>query len=100
MYATTMIPPSVREIFLPVAENARTSELTPITATVSMIARISTVIGEMSALKPRINTMLKMFEPIALPSARSLSPFFAATIEVTSSGRDVPIATMVIPTRV
>ena len=38
-----------------------------------------------------------MLEPIALPSASPLSPFLVATIEVTSSGRDVPIATIVRP---
>ena len=34
---------------------------------------------------------------IAFPRARPLSPFRVATIEVTSSGREVPIATMVRP---
>ena len=46
---------------------------------------------------PKINNILNMLEPIALPSASPLSPFLVATIEVTSSGRDVPIATIVRP---
>ena len=50
-----------------------------------------------SKQKERINNILNMLEPIALPSASPLSPFLVATIEVTSSGRDVPIATIVRP---
>ena len=41
--------------------------------------------------------MLKMLEPTTLPMARSFSPFLDATMEVTSSGRDVPNATTVRP---
>jgi len=40
---------------------------------------------------------LKIFDPIALPSARPLSPFLVATMDVTSSGSDVPIAMIVSP---
>ena len=40
-----------------------------------------------------------MLEPITLPIAMSLSPFLAATTDVTSSGSDVPIATIVRPIR-
>lgn len=56
-------------------------------------------IGVITDDKPSTNKMLNMFEPITLPIAISLSPFLAATIEVTSSGRDVPIATIVRPIR-
>ena len=42
-------------------------------------------------------SILNTFEPIALPSAISTSFFRAATIEVTSSGSDVPIETIVSP---
>ena len=41
-----------------------------------------------------------MLEPITFPSAISTSFFLAATIEVTSSGRLVPNATIVRPIRV
>ena len=41
-----------------------------------------------------------MFEPITLPTAISVSPLKAATTLVTSSGSDVPIATIVSPIRV
>ena len=44
-----------------------------------------------------VNKILKMLEPITFPSAISTSFFLAATIDVTSSGRLVPIATMVSP---
>ena len=46
---------------------------------------------------PKINNILKIFDPIIFPRAISLSPFLAATILVTSSGRLVPRAIMVSP---
>ena len=49
--------------------------------------------------KPKINEMLMMFEPITFPRAKSFSPFFEATTDVTSSGKLVPKATIVSPTR-
>ena len=45
----------------------------------------------------KINKTLKIFEPTTLATAMSFSPFLAATIEVTSSGKLVPIATIVNP---
>ena len=63
----------------------------------SIIDSFSTCSGERMAENPRINKMLNRLEPIAFPSARPLSPFLVATMEVTSSGREVPIATMVSP---
>ena len=45
----------------------------------------------------KIKKILKMLEPITLPTAISLSPFFAAIIEVTNSGNEVPKATIVKP---
>ncbi len=53
--------------------------------------------GEMSAASPRMNAMLKMFEPTALLSAISGFASSAAWTETTSSGIDVPIATTVKP---
>ena len=44
--------------------------------------------------------MLKIFDPTTFPIANPVSPFFVATIDVTSSGRDVPTATIVRPIRV
>ena len=48
---------------------------------------------------PSTIRMLKILEPIAFPTAISTSFFLAATMDVTSSGRDVPIETIVNPTR-
>ena len=48
---------------------------------------------------PKIRNTLKILEPTTFPRAMSLSPFLAATIEVTNSGREVPTATMVRPIR-
>ena len=53
--------------------------------------------GEITADVPRIKRILNIFEPIAFPRASALSPFRVATMEVTSSGSDVPIATIVRP---
>ena len=53
--------------------------------------------GEITADIPRIKRILNIFEPIAFPRASALSPFRVATMEVTSSGSDVPIATIVRP---
>ena len=51
-------------------------------------------IGLIADAMPSTIRMLKILEPIALPSAISTSFFLAATIEVTSSGREVPMETM------
>ena len=56
------------------------------------------VIGLITDDKPNINNMLKVLDPNIFPRAMSFSPFLAATKEVTSSGREVPIATIVRPT--
>ena len=49
---------------------------------------------------PKMNKILKIFDPITLPIAISFSFLIDATTEVTSSGSDVPTATMVNPTNV
>ena len=53
--------------------------------------------GVISALEPTTNRILKIFEPMMFPIAISALPFLAAVTEVTSSGKDVPKATMVKP---
>ena len=47
---------------------------------------------------PRIKDILMILDPTTFPIAISFSPFFAATTDVTSSGRLVPTATIVSPT--
>lgn len=54
----------------------------------------------MGVIKPRVPVMTKLLnilDPRMFPRAISPSPFSAATNEVDSSGRLVPIATMVRP---
>ena len=72
----------------------------PIKRGISISARASAEIGWMEEERPRINIILKMLEPTTFPRARPLSPFLEAVTEVTSSGREVPIATMVKPINV
>ena len=49
--------------------------------------------GEITELNPKINKILKIFDPMILPKARSFSLRFAAIIVALNSGSDVPIAT-------
>ena len=46
---------------------------------------------------PKTPNTLYIFEPNILPIAKSVCFFIAAKTPVTNSGRDVPIATIVIP---
>ena len=62
-----------------------------------MIFSLMIVIGLIADAIPRTIRMLNTLDPTALPSAISTSFFFAATIEVTSSGREVPMETIVSP---
>ena len=55
------------------------------------------VIGAMSVASPTTPKVLKILEPMILPNAISCSPLRAADKLATSSGKDVPIATMVKP---
>ncbi len=99
-YINVIIPPSTLFIFLLVRQNTNIiidiTDITKISTTASLI----TGIGCMVAETPNINNILKRFEPMAFPTARSFSPFLAATTEVTSSGRLVPHATIVRPIKV
>ena len=64
-----------------------------------VIQFVSNTIGLISADVPSTKRILKILEPTMLPIARSASPFLAADSEVTSSGREVPNATIVSPIR-
>ena len=57
------------------------------------------ITGLIAPATPSTRSMLNILEPITFPSAISTSSFFAATIDVTSSGRLVPSATIVSPIR-
>lgn len=76
-----------------------TSMLAAIRNTVSMEFCNVKPIGEITAAMPSTKRILKTFEPITFPRAISISFFLAATIDVTSSGRLVPRATIVMPIR-
>ena len=80
----------------------RTEKIVVKTNKIKVSIRIveETLIGVISPTEPKINAMLKMLEPIKFPTASSVSPLTEAMTLVASSGRDVPIATMVRPTRV
>ena len=54
---------------------------------------ISLIINE----TPNTTRMFIIFEPIIFPIAKLASPLFMATKVVANSGKDVPIATIVIP---
>ena len=64
-----------------------------------MRSSISKLLGEippvMAMGKAKTIQMLKILLPTMLPTRRSDSPFLAAVMVVTSSGRDVPSATIV-----
>ena len=62
-----------------------------------MIKFGSTRTGVICALDPTTNWILEIFDPMMFPIAISALPFLAAVTEVTSSGKDVPKATMVSP---
>ena len=55
------------------------------------------VIGNIIATIPKIKKMFDIFEPTTLPIATSVFPLIAPEIPTASSGRLVPIATIVSP---
>ena len=93
----TQIKPSIRLKPLVVLANTHITIATPIITNISIIDSDANDSGEITADIPKINKMLKIFEPIALPKAKPGSFLIVATTEVTSSGNDVPIATIVKP---
>ena len=64
---------------------------------VSMINLLSNGTVQISAVVPITNRILKILLPTILPMAIPAFPFFAAVTDVTSSGSEVPNATMVRP---
>lgn len=55
------------------------------------------VMGAMAAAHPAMRRVLKMFEPMTFPTARSLVPLSADMKLTQNSGIEVPMATMVSP---
>ncbi len=97
MYIATIIEPSILLRVLPIIKNIQVTILIATSNIISEIDRIFIVIGCINEESPKTNKMLKILEPKAFPTAKSLSPLSAATTLVISSGKDVPMATMVSP---
>ena len=100
-----MTMPSGRPILSVAPAHTRRSEVTasstsdaamPNGMSRRMFSLVSTS-GRISAQIPRITKTLKMFEPTTLPIATSLLPAAAESTETTSSGIEVPTATIVRP---
>ena len=53
--------------------------------------------GEIAAVKPKISRMLQMLEPTTLPSDMSPCPCKAEDTEMSISGEEVPMPTIVRP---
>ena len=97
IYKSTQTAPSHLDIVFLVFAN--TNKITALINRMIQSVRDSpnTLSGEIAADIPRIKRILNIFEPIAFHRASALSPFRVATMEVTSTGSDVPIATIVRP---
>ena len=103
MYAmnnATSINPSFLSYLSCVLPNMKHNTVTKIINTTSINILELNGIALIELLAPSTNKILKMFEPITLPITIWFSPFFKAVSEVTSSGKEVPIATIVKPTNV
>ena len=94
------IIPSFLSNLLCVLPNIKHKIVTNIIKPKSIIIFELTEIGVMALLKPSTNKILNIFDPITFPITSWFSSLFRAVREVTSSGKDVPIATIVKPTNV
>ena len=100
MNSNINVAPSFLSYLSCVLPNTKHIIVTTTIKTTSTNMLLSIGIALIALLAPSTNSMLKMFDPITLPMTSSFSPFFKAVIDVTNSGNDVPIATMVKPTSV
>ena len=89
--------PSIRDNTNPVHARGNTKTETPSITETSTQLTSPVAIGTMKDAKPRIKSILNIFEPIAFPIEISPSFLIAATTEVASSGRLVPRAITVSP---
>ena len=92
-----MIIPSLRLISFEVHAKTRVIALIMIRKAMSIIFSRANPTGLIAAATPSTKRILKILEPMTLPSAISTSSFLEATMEVTSSGRLVPMAMIVSP---
>ena len=91
------IPPE--RFILPVRANPNTTTVATIITIASIITCEPVVSGLTVPAIPNTNRILNMLEPITFPKANSFWPFLAATTLVTNSGKEVPTATIVNPTK-
>lgn len=91
-----MIIPSLRLISFEVHAKTRVIALIMIRKAMSIIFSRANPTGLIAAATPSTKRILKILEPMTLPSAYD-SSFLEATMEVTSSGRLVPMAMIVSP---
>ena len=92
--------PSTLETVYLVRERTINRMVTAIIRKMSVKIFESTVNGWIVAEVPSTKKMLKILLPMIFPNAMSTCFFNAAVMEVTNSGRDVPTATIVKPTKV
>ena len=90
-----MIMPSFLLSLFFVHAISHTTILKPTRITISTTFSIKNAIGLMDDATPSTSSILKILDPTTFPTAISGSFFFAATMDVTSSGRLVPTATTV-----
>lgn len=91
-----MRPPSRRVILRLCLASRHSSSDEKISIIRSMISKLLELMPPAKAMgRARTKQILKMLLPIILPTKRSDLFCFAAVIVVTSSGRDVPMATIV-----
>ena len=96
-----MSRPSERRIlpslpWLPRRATSQRIAAEPIIMTMSIISKLSgEMVPKIATGRPSTIQMLKMLEPMMLPTRSSFSPRLAAVMVVTSSGNDVPSATIV-----
>ena len=80
------------------AHSIKSSNEAPMAKGISFLTVLgATAIGATAAEQPTMSRVLKMLEPITLPTARSGVPFRADIRLTNSSGAEVPAATMVRP---
>ena len=84
-------------LFLPTNIAKNNITLANIVITISPLELLLNGKGRISELTPRIQKILKIFEPTIFPIAISDCFLYAATAEVANSGNDVPTATIVKP---
>ena len=96
--ATKNIPPATLESRFFGKQKSKTATIEARATIVSILKADENGTGITREERPTTNRILKILLPTIFPIAISAFPFLAAETDVTSSGRDVPKATIVSPT--